>query len=291
MAIKLVKIFQSNHKYSAEVDNGPRFEVGKRVTYQGDVGVTNDGSGKGYRYDPMQFPAEGHWAPFIFPTSKAESDAFMTNVNTYDSARFTFGFFQFAAHVPDGDFVRFLRQLIALPSGADYFPDLVVKNGRIHRDTETGLKRLEDDESTQGLMNYLNPDSSEVQDIEVINAAKLMDGAATQKEQRDLQVSESVHTAKEIMRVSSKRYGLDGMIDTVCLVIMDIRHHGRGGSQSIINALSSANTEDKKLRNLLQIGATTYPERIATLKKEMKALADAGVLGVKRYDQVTGDFN
>jgi hypothetical protein len=26
----------------------------------------------------------------------------------------------------------------------------------------------------------------------------------------------------------------------------------------------------------------TYPERIATLKKEMKALTDDGVLGVKR---------
>lgn len=291
MAAKLVRIFQSNHRYSAEVDGGPRFEVGRRVTFHNNVGVTNDGSATGYQYNPTEFPAEGHWAPFIFPTSKAESDAFMTNINTYDIARFTFGFFQFAAHVAGGDFVRFLRRLIALPSGPEYFPDLLLKDGRIHQETENGPKPLENDETTEGLMNYLNPDSADIQDIEVINAAKFMHGAATQKEQRDLQVSESVHTAKEIMRIASKRYGLDGMIDTVCLVVMDIRHHGRGDSQSIIDALSAGTTEEKKLRNLLKIGATQYPERVATVKKEMKTLVDAGVLGLMRYNEANGNFS
>jgi hypothetical protein len=35
----------------------------------------------------------------------------------------------------------------------------------------------------------------------------------------------------------------------------------------------------------------TYPEPIATLKKEMKALTDAGVLGVKRYNDANGAFS
>jgi hypothetical protein len=35
----------------------------------------------------------------------------------------------------------------------------------------------------------------------------------------------------------------------------------------------------------------SYAERIATLKKEMKALTDAGVLGVKRYSEANGAFS
>jgi hypothetical protein len=35
----------------------------------------------------------------------------------------------------------------------------------------------------------------------------------------------------------------------------------------------------------------TYPERIATPKKEMKALTGAGVLGVKCYNDANGAFS
>jgi len=288
MPAKFVEIFQTNQKYTASVDHGPRFPVGKRVSYQGMVGITNDGAGSGAKYDPADYPQQGHWAPFILPTAVCESSAFMTNVNTYDSARFTFGFFQFAAHVPDGDFVRFFRRLLGLPSGADYFPDLVLQNGRILRETQNGFKQLESADSTAGLMDYLNPSSSGVENIEVINSAKFIDGANQFADQRSLQADEAINTAKAIMKASGNRYALDGMIDTVCLVIMDIRHQGRAGSQSIINALHSGSTEEAKLSNLLKLGATTYPERVSTLKREMQKLQAAGVLGTKRY-QVAGN--
>ena len=121
MAAKFVQIFQGNQRYSASVDHGARFSVGYRVTYQGMVGITNDGKGSGAQYDPAEYASEGHWAPFILPTAICESGGYRTNVNTYDSARFTFGFFQFAAHVPDGDFVRFLSETLGSPVGQRLF--------------------------------------------------------------------------------------------------------------------------------------------------------------------------
>jgi hypothetical protein len=290
MPAKFVEIFQSNQRYSASVDHGPRFPVGNRVSYQGMIGITNDGRGSGAQYDPADYASEGHWAPFILPTGVCESAGYMTNINTYDSARFTFGFFQFAAHVPDGDFVRFFRRLLDLPSGKDYFPDLVVQNGRVFRETETGPKQLESAESTNGLMNYLNPSSSSVEDIEVINAAKFIDGANQFSEQRALQADEAINTAKQIMKVSGQRYALDGMIDKVCLVIMDVRHQGRGGSQSIINALRTGNSEDAKFNNLLKIAANQFPDRVRTLKIQIQKLVTAGILGTKRYQAARNDF-
>jgi hypothetical protein len=290
MAAKFVEIFQSNHRYSASVDGAPKFPVGNRTPYQGMIGITNDGRGSGAQYDPASYASEGHWAPFILPTAVCESAGYMTNINTYDSARFTFGFFQFAAHVPDGDFVRFFRRLLNLPSGKDYFPDLVVQNGRIFRETETGPKQLESAESTSGLMDYLNPSSSSVEDIEVINAAKFIDGANQFSEQRALQANEAINTAKQIMKVSGQRYALDGMIDKVCLVIMDIRHQGRAGSQTIINALQAGNTGDAKFNNLLRIGANQYADRIRTLKIQIQKLVTAGVLGTKSYQTARNDF-
>lgn len=290
MPAKLVQIFQANHKYTASVDGGKKFPVGRRTTYQGMVGIGNDGAGSGAQYAAADYPGEGHWAYFIQPTAVCESVRFMTNVNTYDSARFTFGFFQFAAHVPDGDFVRFFRGLLALPSGRDYFPDLTLNGGHIFRITETGEKQLEDKDSTNALMDYLNPSCSGIEAIEVINAAKLIDGANQFSDQRQLQANEAINTARQIMSVSGPRYNLDGMIDKVCLVIMDIRHQGRADSQKIIKALQSGSTEEAKFNNLLKIGAAQYPDRIKTLKSEVQKLVDAGTLGRKRYRLATNDF-
>jgi hypothetical protein len=290
MPAKLVEIFQENNRYKARVDGGPKFYVGRRVPYEGNVGITNDSEPGGFKYDWQAYSAEGHWAPFIFPTSICESGASMTNINTYDRARFTFGFFQFAAHVKNGDFVRFLRRLLATGSGPDYFPDLLVKNGHIYRVTDTGEVQLESDESTNKLMDYLNPSSDDVQNIEVINAAKFIDGCTQDQALRELQVNEAIVTAKQIMKASGIRYGLDGMIDRVCLVILDIRHHGRAGSQSIIAALQAGATEEQKFNNLIALGSSNYNGRKATLRREIKRLVDAGVLGTKRYRLATNEF-
>jgi len=165
-----------------------------------------------------------------------------------------------------------------------------VQNGRAFRETETGPKQLESAESTRGLMDYLNPSSSSVEDIEVINAAKFIDGTNQFAEQRNLQVDEAINTAKRLVKVSGQRYALDGMTDKICLVIMDILHHGRGGSPAIINALHAGNSEDAKFDNLLKIGAYQNQDRIKTLKIQIQRLVTAGVLGTKRYQLETNDF-
>ena len=290
MSAKFVEIFQQNTKYRASVDHGPRFDVGRVVHYEGNVGVTNDGAGSGALYDWTAFPGEGHWAPMIFPTAICESSAFMTNVNTYDSAKFTFGFFQFAAHVENGDFVRFFRRILATPSGADYWPDLSVQNGRIFRLTQNGAVQLEDDHSSRRLMDYLNPSSSSVENIEVINAAKFIDGATNDASHRQIQVDEAINTAKGIMKFAGQSYGLNGLLDKICLVILDIRHQGRAKSQSIMQALNSSSTDEGKFNNLLALGSSQFNERKATLRREIKKLVDAGVLGSKHYVKASNDF-
>ena len=70
-------------------------------------GLANNGSKLSKK---LSYSAAGHtdtfgfWADFIEPTAMGEGQSYIT-LNTYDPARFTFGFAQLAAHVPDGDFV------------------------------------------------------------------------------------------------------------------------------------------------------------------------------------------
>ncbi len=288
--MKFIQITEKNLRFTATMNGGTSFYVGRRVSYEGDVGITNDSEGKGARYRPEDYPAAGHWAPFIYPTAVCESYAYFTNVNTYDSARFTFGFFQLAAHVADGDFVRFFRALLGTPSGSDYFPDLSMQDGRIFRDTPAGPRQLESKDSSVGLMDYLNPSTSAVEPIEVINSAKLIDGANQFVDQRQAQVDEALSTARRTVASAAKNYGLDGMGDIVCLIVMDIRHQGRGGSQAIMQALHSSADEKTRIRNLLKIGWPKYKSRLETLEKEINRLAEASVLGTKIYRQATNDF-
>lgn len=267
------------------------FRVGRNASFDGMHGITNDGQKSTLVYDPASYlAAHGDFAYLIYPTAFVESGAAMANVNTYDSARFTFGFFQFAAHVANGDFVRFFRSLLNTPGAQDYFPDLSVDQGNIFRTTLHGKVRLEDSTSTAGLMSYLNPSSSAVEDIEVINAAKFIDWTQNSQATRDIQVDEAVETAKRILKMAHNRIGLRNRLDTICLVIMDIFHQGRGGAQSIINALQASNSESVQFSRLLRIGSPKYDGRLADLRKRIDSLTSAGHLGTKRYRDATNDF-
>ncbi|WP_395753838.1 hypothetical protein [Prosthecobacter sp.] len=290
MSAKLVKIIKEDTKYSATIDAGPKFYVSHATKYQKYRGITNDAHPSAPFYDPAEFPTLGYWAKFMLPTGYVESVLALTNLNTYDSAAFTFGFLQFAAHVPNGDFVRFFRSLLARPEAADYFPDLFLQNGRIMRKLINGTTQLEDDKSTQALMDYLNPNGTVIDDIEVINGAKFIDWTKNVPEARQLQVAEALNTVRNILKHADLVIGLGGRLDTICLVIMDIMHQGRGKTSAIIQALHSSTVESKQLTALLKIGAASYPDRIAGLKKKINELVASGDLGVKRYRSATGDF-
>ena len=134
-------IQRSDTTFNAKADNGPPFFVGLQTRYDPDhtgnptIGLFNVPTNPLPKllYTADQNRAEqGFWADFIEPTATCEGQNFLT-VNSYDRAKFTWGFGQFAAHVPDGDFVVFLRDLLARPEAVDYFPDLEVQGGRSMR--------------------------------------------------------------------------------------------------------------------------------------------------------------
>ncbi len=132
----LFAIRRSGNDFSCTADGGPPFFVGRRVPYEGHIGLYNifaNSKLAKLNFEAVDFEvSHGFWAHFIEPTALCEGRNFLT-LNTYDRAAFTFGFAQFAAHVPDGDFVQYFRAMLGLPEAEAYFPHLAVIGGRIHR--------------------------------------------------------------------------------------------------------------------------------------------------------------
>ncbi len=88
--------------------NETRFMIGYRTKYLDNYGLYNIESRTGLLYKPDDFRTTyGFWADFIYPTAYVESKGSFFCFNTYDRAKFTFGFMQYAAHVPNGDFRSF----------------------------------------------------------------------------------------------------------------------------------------------------------------------------------------
>lgn len=276
---------ENGNQYFGKID-GQRFFIGSRVSYLGGKGLQNLKGTSEQRYDRESFrPAYGFWADFIHPTAWAEGALFHT-LNTYDRARFTFSFLQFAAHVPNGDFVRYLRELLGLPLALEYFPDLALHGGRVCKVTDNGLVALESDSSTSGLMDYLNPSLDQVEDTEIIQAAKFIHWAQNDPQHRKVQLDVGISLFKSQMLGYAKQYKLDGAEDTICLVVADIRHQGRAKSPVIVSALQ----QPKPLDALLKIGELEYRERIKTLKAEINHLTAEGVLGSRRFSVEQADF-
>jgi|ERR1051326_1874100 hypothetical protein len=273
-------------RYFGTID-GNRFFIGSRTSFDGGKGLINLKGTAEQQYNREEFRAEhGFWADFIHPTAMAEG-AFYHTLNTYDRALFTFSFLQFAAHVPNGDFVVYFRALLQLPLATEYFHDLRLINNRICRISDNGTATpLESDTSTAGLMDYLNPSHKEVEDTEVVQAAKFVHWAQNDPLHRQKQIDVGVSHFKDNMVSYANRYDLDGVLDSICLVVADIRHQGRAKSPVIVTALQSSHP----LERLLEIGEQKYPDRIATLRREIKRLTDEGTLGSHVYSLEKKDF-
>ena len=276
---------EEGNKYFGKID-GTRFFIGSRVPYQGGKGLVNVRGATAQRYDRGQFREQyGFWADFIHPTAMAEGALFHT-LNTYDRAFFTFSFLQFAAHVPNGDFVVYLRALLKLPLAAEYFPDLVLVGDRICRVTDLGPAPLESDTATAPLCDYLNPSRQEIEDTEVIQAAKFVHWAQNDALHRQTQIDVGIANFRRNMERYANRYDLDGAPAPLCLVVADIRHQGRAKSPAIIAALAS----HKPLDALLSLGAALYAERVKVLRREINVLLADGAFGDLRYSAAKADF-
>lgn len=269
----------------------PKFIIGYRTLYLDNFGLYNTTVNSNLVYAPADYAqAHGFWAYFIFPTAKAESRGSFYCLNTYDRAQFTFSFMQYAAHVPNGDFVIFFRKLLELPNGKDYFPKLVVHEDHIHYLNENNiLTRLEDDASTKRLMNYLNPGLADVENQELICAARMVHWAVNDPAHREIQVDTAIAHFKNNMAAYHQRFGLDNVPAKVCLMICDIRHQGRGKNDRIAHALDTGGDYERAFRNLCTIGAVNYQARINTVKNTIRELEDAGLFG-KKYEAATNSF-
>lgn len=285
-------IERGGHIFNSRADGGAPFFVGCQTSYR-DKSSGDEFEGL-YNIPRRELPKLVYratdyrgmyrfWADFIEPTSKCEGGNFLT-LNTYDRARFTWGFGQFGAHVPNGDFVVFFRDMIGRPENANYFPDLAVKDGRIVKLSGGSDVALETSTSTAPLMDYLNPTTSAVEDSEVVSAAKLIHWTTNVAQARDLQVMHMVGVFKGLMKDSDARLGLDGQTADICLAICDIRHQGRAKFPAIQSALGS----NRALANLLALGSIAYPERCATLKSEIAA--KGALLTSKSWSRQNGDF-
>lgn len=284
---RLVTITRENTKYFAQVNGGPRFFVGSDVRFRDSRGLMNTSDSSGTPYSPDHYRDQhGFWADFIFPIALCESRGFFQCINTYDRARFTFGFFQMAVHTPGDNFVLLLRELLKLPLAEAYFPDLKLHDGAIHRSTEAGLVRLETGSSTDLLADYLNPVRSSVDDVEAVNAAKFVHWSLHDKSHRDVQVAFAVAQLQKKMRSYHQRYNLHRVPDTICIAVADIRHQGRARSADIIDALQSHDP----LGNLLRIGEDGFPQRIRTLREAILDGQREGRIGTHHYDALAGDF-
>ncbi|MBA4056892.1 MAG: hypothetical protein C0490_19415, partial [Marivirga sp.] len=267
-----------------------KFVIGYRTQFQGNFGLFNFNN-MGQTYRPEDFEgAFPFWASFIFPTAKAESRGIYNCLNTYDRARFTFGFMQYAAHVPNGDFVKFFKKLLALGDGPIYFPKLVIKDGRIHyRNSNGTLNQLESDSTTEPLMGYLNPTLNEVENQELICSARMVHWSANHAEARDIQVECAIDHFRSNMKQYHNRFGLNNVPANVCQMICDIRHQGRGTNDRIANALNTGGDFGRAFDNLCTIGEANYASRIVVVRDTINALVGSGIFN-KKYDSVTNSF-
>lgn len=251
----------------------------------------------GPKYNPSEYEANiDHWSYLLAATAHCESADYMNLINTYDRAKFTFGFYQLAAHTPKDNLIFFFRALTRLPQARHYFPELAMRDGTLHRVNEDGSNtNLETEMDTgpngslqlQLFMNYLNAKRWEYDQQEVLQAARLMHWTMHDPEFRQLQVTISAEILQRKMStVYQPRYDLDGASDVICTIIADIHHQGRASKAIVLDALRSANPEQA----LLRVNHAQYRSRNEKLAAKIHQLIDAEILEKKVYNAANNEF-
>lgn len=268
------------------------FFIGFSTKYQERFGLYNATQPAALIYKASDYDAEfGFFAHFIEPTTKVESNSSFICLNTYDRAFFTFGFMQFAVHVPNGDFIKFFKKLLLLPNAKLYFPRLELKDNRIFYISNEGQEsQLEFDDTSKKLMEYFNPTTNEVERQELICSARMIHWATHDADHRKLQVNESINLYKNNLPKYHKRFNLNNYPAKVCFMICDILHQGRGSYDRISYALDTTGDYEAAYLNLCSIGEVQYSERIKSLKNQITILENNGVFN-KKYIAGTNTFN
>jgi len=234
----------------------------------------------------------GLWAHFMWPSVTAEGNGNHLVINTYDRARFTWGFYQLAAHTADDNLILLTRELLKLDTAAFFFPDLALDDhGKVARKTSSGLKTLENkvysrqhhEYQIPDFMAYMNPVSRRVENEEVLNAAKFIDWAQRDPQMLAETVKVSFHIMRKKVRSWAKTYGLVGRRPELAIWISDMHHQGRArGSASKIRRALSKPTFEQQMDSLSRIDSTgSQSARISKVKQRIQTLIDE-----KRFDGV-----
>lgn len=287
---KAFELRKEGQRWFAQESGGAAFLVGRETANGAQTGLFMAPTDA---YGPVYAASEhvarhGHWANLLELSGHCESGNRFNMVNTYDTAKFTFGFVQMAAHTPDENLIRFFHRLSALPGFADYFPDLLMQGGRLHRRDGSGrLSNLELISPTgpnrrrqiQPFMDYLNPKSAAPDPQEVLQAARLVHWANTSAQMRTLQVTQASETLQQKLgSVYARWYDLDGRADTLCALVADIHHQGRASRAKVAAALASPDAQER----LITIHPG-YTGRIAALRRKIGRMQAEGRLGRLRY--------
>lgn len=289
--------------YFARVGGAAEFYVARSVSYQGYKGLYQPTKqGNGPVYAAADYAAlYGAAAAMVGVIAVGESSGYFNRLNSYDRAAYTFGFFQLAAHTPDDNLILLFRQLVVRHAGfRAQFPDLALREGRLHRQLDAGsfvsLEREYPRPQKPGEMNlkdfmsYLNPDGAAVDRTELEASARLVALANADTAFNAIQVNVAVEiTMRKLRRAYDAWYGLNNQPDLICAAIADIHHQGRGTKTQVREALSNT-TVKQKLAALCRIGEASYAERCETLRKALNKAKTDGLLGVSVFDRATGLF-
>jgi hypothetical protein len=285
-----------NREVYARIDGRAEFFVARRTRYGSRLGLAQIGRLTGPVYDPAGFTAEfGTWAHLVYAIGASESENRFNRINSYDRAAFTFGFFQLAAHTPNDNLVLLLRRATELSAFQRQFPELQLRDGRLHRVVGKTATDLEAETYNSGykerqlenLMRFLNPVETAIDDEEIIHVARLVHLCETSPEFCALQVRTAIEvTARKFCERYQQWYELNGASDSICVAIADIHHQGRAKKAQVRAALASTTP----LAKLTQLGADKYPERCRSLRAMIEKLEQSGQLGTHKYEPVHGLF-
>ncbi len=266
--------------YFATDENDQKISVGRRLKYGNYKGLglrTADDAKAlpGGKYDPANYVDEhGLWAYFIQPTVAGESfGGYFNCFNCYDRAKFTYGFYQLAAHTPNENLIMFFRRILRLPDAQRFFPDLELVGGKVHRVSGGSTKSLEkkhDDGLLRDFMNYLNPRAYHVDDEEAVNVARLIYWSEENDAFNNIQVGLSIDIAKaKLKRAISKGVPIEGRPIWHAIWVNDNLHQGRAKYTQLKSALNKSDVDSA----MTTVGISeNYPGRIKTVRRWIKKL-------------------
>lgn len=285
--------------FARELSDGKRFLVGREVNqprkkYHGICVPVAEYWGP--TFSAAEYADDlDHWAHLLEVTGHCESKNHFVLVNTYDRAKFTFGFYQLAAHTPRDNLILLFRALSELPDFQEYFPELRMIDGRLARVSKDGsVTDLEVEMDTgpggefnlQLFMNFLNPRRVPIDEQEILNAARLIHWTVNDPAARLTQVQVSAVLLQSKLPRYSRKLDLDGKPDTICALLCDILHQGRGTFAQLRPLLAQPDPEAA----LLSFKDAEWGQRNKDLRDAIKRSKEAGGLGTRRYSAAANEF-